>query len=129
MNKVILMGRLVSDPRIRQARETTVANFTIAVDRRGEGTDFPSCVAFGKTADFAEKYLRKGMKVAIEGRLQTGSYTDTNDVKHYTTDVIVENVEFAESKKASEEARPKEEKADGDGFLKIPEDGVDLPFV
>lgn len=129
MNKVILMGRLVADPRIRQARETNVANFTIAVDRRGEGTDFPSCVAFGKTADFAEKYLHKGMKVVIEGRLQTGSYTDTNDVKHYTTDVIVENVEFAESKKTSEEARQEVKEEAGDGFLKIPEDGVELPFV
>lgn len=121
MNKVIIMGRLTKDPETRYAGETAIARFTIAVDRRykkdGEqAADFPSCVAFGKTAEFIEKYFFKGMKIALEGHLQTGSYTDKDGVKHYTTDVIAEAVEFAESKKEE----TKEEWA-------IAED-VDLPF-
>lgn len=121
MNKVILMGRLTSDPDIRQAGETTVTRFSLAVDRRykkdGEqSADFPSIVAFGKTAEFISKYFHKGMKIALEGRIQTGSYTNKDGVKHYTTDVIAEAVEFAESKKEE----TKEEWA-------IAED-VDLPF-
>ena len=94
------MGRLTKDPDTRQANETTVTRFTIAVDRRfkQDETDYPSCVAFGKTAEFTQKYFKKGMKICLEGRLQTGSY-EKDGVKHYTTDVIAENVEFSESKK------------------------------
>lgn len=121
MNKVILMGRLTRDPETRRAGETTVTRFSIAVDRRykqdgGQTADFPSIVAFGKTAEFISKYFHKGMKIALEGRIQTGDYTDKDGVKHYTTDVIAEAVEFAESKKEE----TKEEWA-------IAED-VDLPF-
>lgn len=127
MNKVILVGRLTKDPVVRQAGETSVARFTIAIDRRfkkeGEqAADFPSIVAFGKTAEFTEKYFKKGMKVAIEGRLQTGSYTNKDGVKIYTTDVIAEAVEFAESKKTSEEKE--EKKSDWEEA-----DDVDLPFI
>ena len=104
MNKVILMGRLTKDPETRQAGETIVTKFSIAVDRRrktegGQAADFPSIVAFGKTAEFINKYFHKGMKIALDGRIQTGSY-DKDGVKHYTTEVVAENVEFAESKKA-----------------------------
>ena len=128
MNKVILMGRLTRDPEIRQAGETTIARFSIAVDRRykqdgGQAADFPSIVAFGKTAEFIEKYFKQGMKVAIDGRLQTGNYTDKDGVKHYTTDVIAEAVEFAESKRA-EDAPPSNSE-----WVKVPDDiEADLPF-
>lgn len=106
MNKTILIGRLTKDAEIRQGNDKTIARFTLAVDRRfkqegGQAADFISCVAFGKTAEFIEKYVYKGMKVALEGRIQTGKY-DKDGVTHYTTDVIVENIEFAESKKATE---------------------------
>ena len=111
MNKVILMGRLTRDPDIRGAQNddsSAVARFTLAVDRRfkKEGSDqtadFISCVAFGRTADFMDKYTRQGTKLVIEGRIQTGSYTDRNGNKVYTTDVVAENVEFAESKAAGQ---------------------------
>ena len=106
MNKVILMGRLTRDPDIRSSQSdnsTTVARFTIAVDRRfnrdgDQSADFISCVAFGRTADFFERYVKQGTKVCVEGRIQTGSYTNRDGQKVYTTDVVVENVEFAESK-------------------------------
>jgi single-strand DNA-binding protein len=135
MNKVILLGRLTRDPDTRQADETTVTRFKIAVDRRfrkaGDETspsaDFPSCVAFGKTAEFISKYFKQGMKIAIEGRIQTGSY-EKDGVKHYTTDIVAESVEFAESKKASEE-NTQEPPAESNDFIEIPE-GIenDLPF-
>ena len=104
MNKVVLVGRLTRDPETRQAGETTVPRISIAVDRRykhdgGQTADFPSVVAFGKTAEFIEKYFHKGMKIALEGRLQTGSY-EKDGKRIYTTDVIAEAVEFAESKSA-----------------------------
>lgn len=112
MNKVILVGRLTRDPETRQAGETTVTRFSIAVDRRfkqegGQAADFPSIVAFGKTAEFISKYFHKGMKIALEGRIQTGSY-EKDGVNHYTTDVIAEAVEFAESKRtdAGETSQP-----------------------
>lgn len=129
MNKVILMGRLTSDPDIRQAGETTVTRFSLAVDRRykkdGEqSADFPSIVAFGKTAEFISKYFHKGMKIALEGRIQTGSYTNKDGVKHYTTDVIAEAVEFAESKR---EERGREEPKEETEWATSAED-VDLPF-
>lgn len=131
MNKVILMGRLTKDPETRQANETTLTRFSIAVDRRfkqdgGQAADFPSIVAFGKTAEFISKYFHKGMKIALEGRIQTGDYTDKNGVKHYTTDVIAENVEFAESKRTDGEQTPPPAPND---FIEVPE-GIenDLPF-
>lgn len=144
MNKVILMGRLTRDPDVRYSQgesSTAVARFTLAVDRRfkrpGEAeADFISCVAFGKTAEHAEKYYRQGIKIVIAGRIQTGSYTNKEGQKVYTTDVIVDESEFAESKGASSEsggyqpsARPNPSTAAGDGFMNIPE-GIDeeLPF-
>lgn len=134
MNKVILMGRLTRDPETRQAGETTVTRFSLAVDRRfrkaGDETspsaDFPSCVAFGKTAEFVEKYFKQGMKLALEGHLQTGSFTDKDGVKRYTTDVIAEQVEFAESKRADAGETPQ---PSNDEWVRVP-DGLeaDLPF-
>lgn len=127
MNKVILMGRLTTDPEVRYSGETAISRFSLAVDRKykkdgGQEADFPSVVAFGKTAEFTEKYFHKGMKIALTGRLQTGNYTDKNGVKHYTTDVIAEEVEFAESKKTSENKA-------NDGFMEIPKDVEnELPF-
>ena len=107
MNKVILMGRLVRDPEVRYsqgAESTTIARYTLAVDRKyaqkGEANaDFISCVAFGRAADFAEKYLHKGTKIVITGHIQTGSYTNRDGNRVYTTDVVIEEQEFAESKK------------------------------
>lgn len=106
MNKVVLMGRLTKDPDVRQsqgAEPVTIARYTLAVDRRGkkqEGqqADFISCVAFGKAGEFAEKYLHKGTKICVSGRIQTGSYTRQDGTKAYTTDVVIEEQEFAESK-------------------------------
>ena len=131
MNKVLLLGRLTKDPETHKAGETTVTRFSIAVDRRfrkaGDETspsaDFPSIVAFGKTAEFVSKYFKQGMKIALEGRIQTGDYTDKDGVKHYTTDVIAEAVEFAESKK-TDDAPPS-----NDELVQVPE-GIeaDLPF-
>lgn len=132
MNKVILMGRLTRDPEVRYSQgqngeQMAIARFSLAVDRRAKGetsADFPSCVAFGKTAEFIEKFFRQGMKVALEGRLQTGSYTNRDGNKVYTTDVIIEAAEFAESKKVSEEAAQPSA-----GFMEIPTDiENDLPF-
>ena len=132
MNKVILLGRLTRDPDTRQAGETTVTRFSIAVDRRfrkagdetSQSADFPSCVAFGKTAEFVSKYFKQGMKIALEGHIQTGDYTDKDGVKHYTTDVVAENVEFAESKKLNDTPPPS-----GNEWVNVPEGIVnDLPF-
>lgn len=146
MNKVILMGRLTRDPDVRYSQTANgsmaVARYTLAVDRRfkkdGEtNADFISCVAFGKVGEFAEKYLHQGTKIVVEGRIQTGSYTNKDGNKVYTTDIYVENCEFAESKSAAEQngantapARPKPSNVDADGFMNIP-DGIDdegLPF-
>ena len=138
MNKVILMGRLCADPEVRYSqnqKQTAVARYRLAVDRRfkreGEQTaDFISCVAFGKAAEFAEKYLRQGTKIAITGRIQTGSYTNREGQKVYTTDVVVEEQEFAESKGASGNIEGSAPQAtDPDGFMSLP-DGIDeeLPF-
>ena len=133
MNKVILLGRLTRDPETRQAGETTVVNFSIAVDRRykkedGQAADFPSCVAFGKTAEFISKYFTQGMKIAIEGRIQTGNYTDKDGVKHYTTDVVAEAVEFGESKRTNDAPSDNVPPSNGE-WLQVPE-GIeeDLPF-
>ncbi len=146
MNKVILMGRLTREPEVRYSQgdnATAVARYTLAVDRRfnrnndEQTADFINCVAFGKSGEFAEKYLHKGTKIAITGRIQTGSYTNKDGVKVYTTDVVVEDHEFAESKNSAGSAdnsgfapagRPAPAAA-GDGFMNIP-DGIDeeLPF-
>lgn len=136
MNKVILMGRLCADPEVRYAQnQTAIARYRLAVDRRfhrdGDATaDFISCVAFGKAAEFVERYLRQGTKIAVTGRIQTGSYTNRDGQKVYTTDVVVEEQEFAESKSAggnSGGAAP--QAADPDGFMNIPDDiGEELPF-
>ena len=139
MNKVILMGRLVADPDVRYSQgenATAIARYRIAVDRKykrdGEQTaDFIGCVAFGKSGEFAEKYFRKGTKVLITGRIQTGSYTNRDGQKVYTTDVVVAEQEFAESKAASQNGQSNPEPApDGDGFMDI-SGGIyeeDLPF-
>ena len=138
MNKVVLMGRLTRDPDIRYTQQQMcAARFTLAVDRRfkkdGEQqtADFISCVAFGKTGEFIEKYCHQGTKLVVEGRIQTGSYTNRDGNKVYTTDVVVEQAEFAESKSTTtRESRPEPSSASGDGFMNIP-DGVEdegLPF-
>ena len=117
MNKTILMGRLTKDPEVRYAASDSgmcIARYTIAVDRRraasndGQSADFINCVAFGKTGEFAEKYFRKGTKILITGRIQTGSYTNQEGKRIYTTEVVVEEQEFAESKRASEERASEE---------------------
>ena len=135
MNKVILMGRLTRDPEVRYSQgenPLAIARFTLAVDRRfkrdGEqSADFISCVAFGKQAEHAERYYRQGLKIVVCGRIQTGSYTNRDGVKVYTTEVVVEEQEFAENKK--EETKPAAGNTDSDGFMNIP-DGIDedLPF-
>lgn len=143
MNKVILMGRLTRDPEVRYSQGETnmaVARYTLAVDRKfkrnGEqSADFISCVAFGKAGEWAEKWLRKGIKIAITGRIQTGSYTNREGQKVYTTDVVIEEQEFAESKAASQgngggyQNTGSNNSTSGDGFMNVP-DGIDeeLPF-
>ena len=152
MNKVVLMGRLTRDPEVRYSqgeKATAIARYTLAVDRTfkrdGEQTaDFINCVVFGRSAEFAERYFRQGTKIAISGRIQTGSYTNKDGVKVYTTEVVVDEQEFAESKAASANnsgfqpqcgyqqaapAKPSPNAAIGDGFMNIP-DGIDeeLPF-
>lgn len=140
MNVVALVGRLTRDPDIKQTSDEkpiTIARYTLAVDRRyqkdkEQKADFISMVSFGKTAEFIEKYVHKGTKICVRGRIQTGSYTNKDNVKVYTTDVIGEEVEFAESKKAQGETvedTPAEAPED-DGFVNVP-DGIDeeLPFA
>ena len=148
MNKVILMGRLTRDPEVRYSqgeRQMAIARYTLAVDRRGRANtsngeqtaDFIQCVAFDRSAEFAEKYFHQGTKLVVTGRIQTGSYTNKDGVKVYTTEVVVENQEFAESKNAQgnggyanagQSASPAPMPAD-DGFMNIP-DGIEeeLPF-
>lgn len=130
MNRVVLMGRLTKDPDVRYSKEQmAIARYTLAVDRRGRDkeTDFISCVVFGKGGEFAEKYLHKGMKIAVSGRIQTGSYTNKEGRKVYTTEVVVDDQEFAESK--GTETKTAEPSTGYDGFMSIPE-GMDeeLPF-
>ena len=151
MNKVVLVGRLTRDPEVRYSQgnnATAVARYTVAVDRRfkrdGEPTaDFIPCVVFGRSAEFAEKYFRQGLKIIVSGRIQTGSYTNRDGQKVYTTEVVVEEQEFAESKAASDNyaashpqtsspapSMPAPGAASADGFMNIP-DGIDeeLPFI
>ena len=127
MNKVVLCGRLTRDPEVRYsagAEPMAIAKFTLAVDRRGKkedaGADFISCVAFEKRGEFVEKYCRQGTKLVLAGHIQTGSYTNKNGVKIYTTEVVADEMEFAESKKSETLA---------DGFVNIPDDVPnELPF-
>lgn len=132
MNKVILIGRLTRDAEIRVSGETKTARYSLAVNRmKPDEADFINCVAFNKAADFAEKYLKKGTKILVEGRIQTGSYTNKDGQKVYTTDVIVDRHEFVEKAGAStEEATKPAEKSD-DSFMSIPEgfENDGLPFV
>ena len=138
MNKVILMGRLTRDPEVRYTQgdnAMAIARYSLAVDRRFKrdsepDADFINCVAFGKAGEFAEKYLKKGTKIAVVGRIQTGSYTNKDGQKVYTTDVVVEEQEFAESKNSgssdNNQSAPANKNTD---FMNIP-DGIDeeLPF-
>ena len=164
MNKVILMGRLTRDPEVRYSQgeqPMAIARYSLAVDRRfnrnsqdGQTADFINCVAFGRQGEFAEKYLKQGTKIVISGRIQTGSYTNRDGVKVYTTDVVVEEQDFAESKAAASSYtggyqqqggyqsapepqaapaptnRPAPSEAVSDGFMTIPE-GIEeeLPFI
>lgn len=150
MNKVILCGRLTRDPEVRYSQNSqqamAVARFTLAVDRKfkrdgdQQTADFISCIAFGKTAEFAEKYCRQGTKLIVEGRWQTGSYTNKDGNKVYTNDCLVESMEFAESKSSAQNnnngnSRPQPSQADtpnmgNDGFMNIPDNVEDagLPF-
>lgn len=145
MNKVILMGRITRDAEIRYTqgeKSTAIARFSLAVDRRfkkdndEQNKDFISCIAFGKIAEFLEKFGRKGTKFVVDGRIQTGSYNNKDGQKVYTTDVVVENIEFAESKNSSgsggstnQPAPAPSSSSAGDGFMNIP-DGIneELPF-
>lgn len=133
INSVNLVGRLTKDPDIRRNDSTTIASFTVAVDRRfkkdgSPDADFPSVKAFGKTAEFIEKYFSKGMRIGIAGRIQTGNYTDKDGRKIYTTDVVAENVEFVESK--SSQQKSESSSHDKDAFTNVPS-GIDeeVPFA
>lgn len=143
MNRVILMGRLTRDPEVRYSqgeRTMTITKYTLAVDRRNrrsqgdneQTADFINCVAFDRAGEFAEKYFRQGMRVLISGRIQTGSYINKDGIKVYTTDIIVDDQEFADSKGAASggHAGRRPEPADADGFVNIPDDLEDdsLPF-
>ncbi len=140
MNKIILMGRLTKDPEVRYSqgeKPMAIARYTLAVERKfkrdGEpNADFINCIAFGKNGEFAEKYLRKGMKILVDGRWQSGSYTNRDGQKVYTNDCVVESCEFAESKNANQSERLKvapQTSVDEGGWMNIP-DGIDsdLPF-
>ena len=138
MNKVILIGRVVRDAEIRYsqgASSTCIARYTLAVDRKfkqeGQPTaDFIKCIAFGKLGEFAEKYLHKGIKIAVTGRIQTGSYKNKDGQKVYTTDVVVEEQEFCESKSSNQSQHNEMPRQSSDDFMSIP-DGLDdtgLPF-
>ena len=146
MNKVVLMGRLTRDPDVRYSQAENpmaIARYTLAVDRRGrkdangQTADFIQCVAFGRSGEFAEKYLKKGTKMCVSGRIQTGSYTDKEGRKVYTTEVVVDDQEFAESKGAvggadaqnGGSASSEMQSGMSDGFMDIPESmEEELPF-
>lgn len=147
MNKVVLMGRLTRDPDVRYSqgdRPMAVARYTLAVNRRfkrdgDQDADFINCVAFGRAGEFAEKYLKQGTKIVVSGRIQTGSYTNKDGIRVYTTDVVIEEQDFAESKAAAAQnqmgmsapapSTPQPSAAASDGFMNIP-DGLEeeLPF-
>ena len=125
MNLVCIIGRLTKDPDFRHqgGNATDICKFTLAVDRRGEDADFISCVAFGRTAEFVSRHFKKGQKMALTGRIQTGSYTNNEGRKVYTTDVIADNVEFCEKKDDTPAASKNE-----DGFVQVSLDDPGLPF-
>ena len=136
MNKVILMGRLTKNPEIKYAgtdNDMAVARYTLAVNRRykreGEQeADFISCVTFGKSAEFAQKYLRKGIRIVVSGRISTGNYKDKDGKTIYTTDVIVEEHEFAQNKESNPSSETEKEAGnDSDGFMNVPDD-EEIPF-
>lgn len=132
MNKWIGIGRFVKDPEERTNGDSIVTRFTLAVDRKfkkDETADFISCVSFGKTAEFISKYFQKGNRIAVTGRIQTGSYTNKDNQKVYTTDVVVEEAEFCESKSESKVESKPETKED-DGFMNVEDtDDMELPFA
>lgn len=138
MNRVILMGRLARDPEIRYSQGNQpmcVAKYTLAVERRGQKKnddqkcDFIPCIAFGKSGEFAEKYMYQGMRMLVSGRIQTGSYTKQDGTKVYTTDIVVDDQEFADSKGANAGAAPQQNPASSEGFMNIPDiDDEGLPF-
>ena len=134
VNKVILIGRMTSDPQITYNGELCIARYTLAVDRQfkkdtEQGADFIKCVAFGKSAEWCEKYTEKGLKLAVEGRIQTGSYEDKNGKTVYTTDVIINSQEFVESKKV--QGQPQAEPKAESEIFHIPDNADDsgLPFA
>lgn len=133
MNRTILVGRLTRDPEVKGEGEKKVARFTLAVDRGGKdaGADFITCVAFRKTADLMEQYITKGNRIGIEGRIQTGSYTNKDGNKVYTTDVLVDRLEFLEGKRTEETARMGAPTVTGnEAFMQIPDgDSEELPFA
>ena len=152
MNKAVLVGRLTRDPEVRYSqgeRSMAIARYTLAVDRRGrrnqdssaeqQTADFINCVAFDRAAEFAEKYFRQGMRVLVSGRIQTGSYVNKEGQKVYTTEVILDDQEFADSKGAASEMggyaqaapsqRPAPTSAIGDGFMNIPDGVEDLSLI
>lgn len=132
MNTVILMGRLTADPEVREARSMNVARYSLAIDRptkAGEEkqTDFINCIAFAGVADFVKSYLHKGMKIAVKGRLQTGSYTDKNGIKRNIVDVVVQEHEFCESKQKQKQAT--QTQGNASGFYPVDDvEEEDLPF-
>ena len=133
MNQINICGRLTRDPEMRSTSGTTIARYTVAVDRKFKqdgkpDADFFNCIAFGKSAEFAEKYFRQGTKIIVSGRMEQDNYTDKNGNKVYTWQLLVNDQEFAESKKAAEEngsAKP----ANDSGFVEVPENEEDLPFI
>ena len=140
MNKFIGMGRLVRNPEVRYSQgqngeKVCIARYSLAIDRKSkvkngeQNCDFINCIAFGKTAEFVEKFLTMGIKVTTEGHIQTGSYTNKNGQKVYTTDVVVDSIEFVESKKSAAESQPQAQ-PNAQNFVSIP-DGIesDLPFI
>lgn len=140
MNKFFGIGRLTKDPEIMHKGETNIARYSLAIDRRKGEADFINCVCFGRAADFAEKYLQKGMKIAVAGRIQTGSYKTKDGRTVYTTDIVVEEHEFCEGRKAQEggsqgadDKTPTTTSQDGfsgliDGFVEVSDEQEELPF-
>ena len=131
MNKTISMGRLTAEPKISKTQTgKKLARFTLALDRIKEGADYPSFIAWEQKADFVEKFCHKGKRFLVEGRIQTGSYDDKDGKKVYTTDIVVENIEFADSKGENDGSEGQPTENQGDGFMNIP-DGIDeeMPFT
>lgn len=140
MNKFFGIGRLTKDPEIMHKGETNIARYSLAIDRRKDEADFINCVCFGRAADFVEKYLQKGMKIAVAGRIQTGSYKTKDGRTVYTTDIVVEEHEFCEGRKAQEggsqgadDKTPTNASQDGfsgliDGFVEVSDEQEELPF-